>query len=211
LTRNATGPDEDVVRELRRLLVVTAAEVDGLLVGLRDEVAGSNLDVGLLESLAEGALDRRVVPGEDLVESLDEHDVDRGTVDVAILGDLARGLDSGQPSPADDDRRRIAPSGLGGCVADVFVDRLRVGEALELVCVRPEPVDPEEGRRRAHREEEVVVRNRLSVCGLDGALVGVDVHDPPLDERRPVGHDLVDRDRELRFDRRIAYHAVDLV
>ena len=67
LSGDAAGPDRHVVRQFLRLFVLAAADVDGLLVDLRDEVAGEDVDVRLLQSLPERTLQFGVVTGEHLV------------------------------------------------------------------------------------------------------------------------------------------------
>jgi len=68
---------------------------------------------------------------------------------IAVLRDFARGLDAGEPGAADDDLDGVRAGRLGGSRPDVLVDRLRVGEALELVGVLFESLDPKESGRGA--------------------------------------------------------------
>jgi len=163
------------------------------------------------EALFECALDLGIVAGEDLVETLNELDVERCAVKITVFGDLTGDLDARESGPADDDLGWLALSRLLAGGPDGLVDAAGVVQTLHRMGVLGEPVDAEEGSRAADADQQVVVLDSVAVSEFDRPLVGVDAGDAVPDEVRLRGFDLVDRNRDLRFDLRITNHAVGLV
>gem|GEM_PF-5706290 len=185
--------------------------MDLLVVDLRDEIAGENLDIAFQKPLFEGALNAGVVAGEDLVEALDECDLQRRASVIAVAGDLAGGLDAGEPGTADDHLCRVVLCCLLAGRTDCLVNLAGVVEALHRQRVFFKPIDAEESSRAADAHEQVVVVDGLAVAEFNGSVVGVDTGNAVADKVRLGRFDLVNRDRYLRFGLWVADDAVGLV
>jgi hypothetical protein len=141
----------------------------------------------------------------------DQVDVYREGFFRAVGSDLTCRLGARQTGPADEYLCRFGLAGLGGGRPDLLTDRHRVAETLEGECVLFEAVDAEKRRLRPEADHEEVVLDTRFVGEFHLSVIDVDIGDLSLAEGRPFRGDLLDRDRDLLANARLADQAVGLV